>query len=240
MSYILKIENMTKRYNDYTAVDNLSLQVKKGEIYGFLGPNGAGKTTTIECVLGLKCYTEGQIHLDTREGYEKIGVQLQETMYHRKIKVCELIKLMSSFYKDTIDSTTLINRFRLKSKLNDYVENLSGGEKQKLTLLLALINDPEIVFLDELTTGLDPESRHEVWHILKELNKKGLTIFMTSHYMDEVTKLCDRITIISKGKEKITGTIDDVISKSGCPDLESAYLKYIHEEIKDESINCIN
>lgn len=231
MSTILSIENLTKKYGNYTAVKNLCLKVNSGEIYGFLGPNGAGKTTTIECILGLKKYKKGTITINITNGFEEIGVQFQETKYHNKIKVYESLELMASLYKNTSNYNKLIERFGLKEKTNNFVEDLSGGERQKLSLVLSLINNPQIVFLDELTTGLDPEARREVWTILKELKQSGLTIFLTSHYMDEVTKLCDRITIISKGKEVVTGDIKTILAKSDCDNLEDAYLKYVNGEV---------
>ncbi len=231
MKSILKIENLRKDYGNYTAVENLSLEVAYGEIYGFIGSNGAGKTTTIECVLGLKKYSKGNIKIEVKGGFEEVGVQFQETKYHSRIKVYESCQLMSSLYKKTKDYNKLLEQFGLKEKVNNFVEDLSGGERQKLSLVLALINNPKIVFLDELTTGLDPRARQEVWGILKKLKDDGLTIFLTSHYMDEVTKLCDRVTIISKGKEVITGDVNTIITKSGCDNLEDAYLKFIDGEV---------
>jgi ABC-2 type transport system ATP-binding protein len=232
---ILSVKNLTKKYNRFTALNNLSVEVFRGEIYGFLGPNGAGKTTTIECILGLKKVDSGKINLldnpKREELFQRVGVQFQSTQFHNKIKVGESCELMSSLYHHPADCEQLIREFGLDGKKNNYVAQLSGGERQKLSIVLALINQPEIVFLDELTTGLDPEARRIVWETLKQLKKRGLTIFLTSHYMDEVTKLCDRITIIKQGEELITGTVDSVIQESGADNLEDAYLQFIQQEV---------
>lgn len=234
MQNILHIRNLTKKYKDKIAVHKLNLAVEKGEIFGLLGPNGAGKSTTIECVLGTKAKNEGQVELlgqklgnYNKELFQQIGVQFQASHYPDRIKVKEMCELMASLYAYTVDWRVLIQEFSLESKLNQLVSSLSGGERQKLSVVLALINSPKIVFLDELTTGLDPQARREVWYYLRLLQEKGVTIFLTSHYMDEVEALCNRVLIIHNGVQVISGTPEEIIQKSDAKNLEEAYLHYI-------------
>lgn len=234
---VLKVSALKKTYNNLIAVDNLNLEIKKGEIFGLLGHNGAGKSTTIECILGTKKMDEGEVILlgmnpikERIKVFEEVGVQLQESHYQNKIKVKEICEITQVMYKNPLDYEQLLRDFNLYDKKNNFVQELSGGQKQKLSVLLALIPNPNIVFLDELTTGLDPKSRREIWNYLKNLNNKGLTIFMTSHYMDEVEHLCDRICILKRGKVIITDTPQNVVFKSGRENLEEAYLAYTGEE----------
>ena len=219
---VIEVEQLTKVYRETKAVDDISFSVEKGEIFGMIGPNGAGKTTTIECIIGLKKYHQGNICVlgndprkDRNELYSKIGVQLQETSYQDKIKVKEICDLFASFYKNPSTYKNLLERFDLKDKLNTYVQNLSGGQRQKLSIILALIANPEIVFLDELTTGLDPQARRSMWEYVKELKEEGRTVFMTTHYMEEAEYLCDRICIINNGKIIALDTIENIIAQSG-------------------------
>lgn len=234
MQHILTVTNLTKKYKEKIAVSKLNLAVEKGEIFGLLGPNGAGKSTTIECILGTKAKDEGQVELlDQKLGsynkrlFQQIGVQFQASHYPDRIKVKEMCAMVTSLYSDTVDWHTLLQEFSLEDKQNQMVSSLSGGERQKLSVVLALINAPKIVFLDELTTGLDPQARREVWHYLKQLQERGVTIFLTSHYMDEVEVLCNRVVIINNGAEVISGTPAEIIRKSGAKNLEEAYLHYI-------------
>lgn len=234
---VLKVEGLKKLYNDFVAVDDLSLEVKKGEIFGLLGHNGAGKSTTIECILGTKKINSGRISLlgmnpykDRKKLFQKVGVQLQESNYQSKIKVREICEVTKALYLEPKDYEELLTEFGLYERRNNFVESLSGGEKQKLSVILALIPNPSIIFLDELTTGLDPKARREIWSYLEKLKHKGITIFLTSHYMEEVQYLCDRIAILKKGRVIISDTTENVILKSGCENLEEAYLSYIGEE----------
>ena len=237
MEQILKVTNLTKKYGASTAIKNLSLEVFKGEIFGFLGRNGAGKTTTIECILGIKKFQDGTVELlgqdpkkNRKHLFEKVGVQFQASYYPERIKVCEICELIASLYKTSVDWKLLLEDFDLNSKTAEFVNNLSGGEKQKLSIVLALINDPEIIFLDELTTGLDPKSRRDVWKYIRKLRDNDITIFLTSHYMDEVENLCDRIAIIEKGVEIVNGSIQDVIAESKKDNLEDAYLYFVGDD----------
>ncbi len=239
MSTIIEVKGLRKQYGNKVAVDNLSFQVKKGEVFGLLGHNGAGKSTTINCILGLKKLDGGEATVlglkaakSRKQLFERVGVQLQQSCYQDRIKVEELCQETAALYKNPADYKQLLEAFSLNEFKKQYVSTLSGGEKQKLSVLLALIPQPEVVFLDELTTGLDTAARREVWKKLRELKEKGVTVLLTSHYMDEVEALCDRICIIQEGKEVISGTVKEVVEKSPYERLEEAYLWYMGEEIE--------
>lgn len=234
------VNNLTKKYGNYTAVDNLSFQVRKGEVFGLLGANGAGKSTTIECILGTKKADSGMVSIfgcnprkDRKNLFQKIGVQFQECDYQPEIRVSELCEETVCLYKNPSDWKELCNRFGIGDKLNTAVKSLSGGERQRLFIVLALIPDPELVFLDELTTGLDAKARRGVWKILSDLKSKGLTILLTSHFMDEVETLCDEICIIRQGKAVFQGTVEQAKEASGCEKFEDAYLALSGEEAEE-------
>jgi ABC-2 type transport system ATP-binding protein len=236
---IIEVSHLKKKYGAKTAVDDLSFTVKKGEIFGLLGHNGAGKSTTIECILGLKTYDSGNVSIlgmqaakSRKQLFEHVGVQLQNNCYQDKIKVAELCQETAVLYESGADYKELLKKFGLDTFEKQYVANLSGGEKQKLSIVLALLPKPELVFFDELTTGLDTAARREVWKILRELKTQGLTVFITSHYMDEVEALCDRICIIKEGKKIVSGTVAEVVANSPYDKLEEAYLWYMGEEVE--------
>ena len=202
MSEAIFVEGLTKSYSGKTVVDHLSLSVKSGTVFGLLGANGAGKSTTIECILGTKEADAGTVRLlgqnpksHRRALFERIGVQFQEGDYHREIKVSELCEETASLYRSPADWRKLCEKFGIGDKEHTPVKGLSGGERQRLFLVLSLIGQPELVFLDELTTGLDARARRGVWKTLESLREQGLTIFLTSHFMDEVEALCDEICI---------------------------------------------
>lgn len=237
MRNIISVESLKKAYKSKIVVDNLCFSVKKGEFFGLLGHNGAGKSTTIDCILGLKNFESGTVRIldmnpkkSRKELFERVGIQLQSSSYQDKVKVYELCEEISVLYKEADDYKRLLKEFSLEKIKNNYVSSLSGGEKQKLAILLALIPKPEVIFLDELTTGLDAEARREVWKQLNKLKKEGVTLLLTSHYMDEVEELCDKICIIKNGKEVISGTVEEVISSSPYTKLEDAYLWYMEKE----------
>ncbi len=218
---VIKVENLVKRYKNITAVNDVSFSVEEGEIFGLLGPNGAGKTTTIECIEGLRKPDSGNVEVlglnplkDRKRLYNMIGVQLQETSYQDKIKVWEICQLFSTLYSKTLSYELLLKDFGLYEKKDSYISKLSGGQKQAVSIVLALIPDPKIVFLDEITTGLDPQARRNVWEMIKKLKKKGKTVFMTTHYMEEAENLCDRICFIKSGKIKALGTVSELIKAS--------------------------
>lgn len=204
---MVDVKNLSIRYGDIKAVDDVSFFVDKGEIFGIIGPNGAGKTSTIECIEGLRTPESGSVSVtgldpqkDRQKLYNVIGVQLQETSFQEKIKVWELCRLFSSMYESPRDYNELLERFGLGDKKKAKVVKLSGGQKQKLSIILSLIGKPQILFLDELTTGLDPEARRTMWGLIKSLRDEGITIIMTTHFMDEAEHLCDRIALMIGGK----------------------------------------
>ncbi len=243
MEKALSVSGLCKSYKGVSAVGNLSFDVEKGEIFGLLGHNGAGKSTSIECILGVKKSDSGTVKVlgmtpakERKKLFEKVGVQFQETNYQQKIRVDEICRVTCSLYKNPADWRKLLDTFGLNGMEKRMVSELSGGERQRLSVLLALIPNPELVFLDELTTGLDAKARRDVWKYLHKLKENGLTIVLTSHYMDEVETLCDRICILKKGKAVISGSVAEVIKNVSCSNLEDAYLLYSGEENEDESV----
>ena len=241
MQEAIKVEHLSKSYGNLRVIDNLNLSVKSGTVYGLLGANGAGKSTTIECVLGIKKADTGTVSIlehdpkkDRTHLFQKVGVQFQESSYQAEIKVGELCEETACLYKNPADWQKLCREFGIGDKLKSEVKNLSGGQRQKLFIVLALIPNPELVFLDELTTGLDTKARREVWKMLSKLKDEGLTIFLTSHFMDEVEVLCDEICILKKGKAVFYGTVDQAKEQSGCTNFEEAYLYFSGEEAEAE------
>ncbi len=229
----IEVQDLNKSYHQRKAVESLNLSVFPGEVFGLLGANGAGKSTTIECILGTKKPDRGRISIlgmdpgkDRKKVFERVGVQFQEANYQEKITVEELCEVTRSLYETTADYRPILQQFGLSDKLKSKVGELSGGQRQRLFIVLALIPDPEVVFLDELTTGLDPRARRDVWKCLSRMKEKGLTILMTSHFMDEVEALCDRIMILKKGRNIFHGTVQEAIAKSPYEKFEDAYLWY--------------
>ena len=233
----VSVRNLTKSFGERKVVDDLSFDVQKGEVFALLGHNGAGKSTTIDLILGLKAPDGGSAKIlgmdaarHRKQVFERVGVQLQNTEYQPNITVEEACIEYASLYAAPADYPQLLEQFGLGALRKNFVSGLSGGERQKLSVVLALIGSPEIVFLDELTTGLDAVARREVWRTLKQLKAQGLTIFLTTHYMEEAEALCDRVCIIRSGKKVMEGTVDEVIAASGRKDLEEAYLFCMGEE----------
>ena len=188
-------------------MDDVSLRVREGEIFGLIGPNGAGKTTTMECVEGIRRPDRGSIRVlgldplrDEAKLQDRIGVQLQQAQLQKRIKVWEAVDLWSSLYPRTVDGDRLLDQLGLTEKRDAWFMTLSGGQKQRLFIALALINDPEIVFLDELTTGLDPQARRTIWELVGDIRARGKTVFLTTHLMEEAERLCDRVAIIEHGR----------------------------------------
>jgi len=207
MKKIIEVKNLTKNYGNLAAVNNVCFEVQKGEVFGLLGENGAGKTTTLEIIEGLRQATSGKVKilgLDFRKNQakikQKIGVQLQSSAYYNFLKLKEILDLFASFYDKKIETDKLFEIVGLKSKANQYVSALSGGQKQRFSIIASLINDPEIVFLDEPTTGLDPVARRNTWEIISKIKEQGKTIVLTTHYLEEAEFLCDRVAIMEKGK----------------------------------------
>ena len=208
MRSVIQVYGVRKSYGRTLAVDEVSFEVNEGEIFGLIGPNGAGKTTTMECVEGIRRPDLGSISVlgldpfrDVYKLQERIGVQLQQAQLQKRIKVWEAVDLWASLYKKkSVDGERLLEQLGLTDKRDAWFMNLSGGQKQRLFIALALINDPEVVFLDELTTGLDPQARRAIWDLVRGIRERGKTVFLTTHLMEEAERLCDRVAIIEHGR----------------------------------------
>jgi ABC-2 type transport system ATP-binding protein len=205
---VIRVSGCRKTYGSTVAVDDVSFEVLDGEIFGLIGPNGAGKTTTMECVEGLRRPDRGSITVlgldpfrDVYQLQERIGVQLQQAQLQKRMKVWEAVHLWASLYrKNSVDGDRLLDQLGLTDKRNAWFMTLSGGQKQRLFIALALVNDPEVVFLDELTTGLDPQARRAIWDLVRGIRERGKTVFLTTHLMEEAERLCDRVAIIEHGR----------------------------------------
>ena len=221
---VVQVAAIRKTYGSTVAVDEISFDVHEGEIFGLIGPNGAGKTTTMECVEGLRKPDRGAISVlgldPIRNVYalqNRIGVQLQEAQLQKRIKVREAVGLWASLYDKPVDGTRLLEQLGLSDKREAWFMTLSGGQKQRLFIALALINDPEVVFLDELTTGLDPQARRAIWELVRGIRGRGKTVFLTTHLMEEAERLCDRVAIIDHGLIVDVGTPAQLVLRH-CPE----------------------
>jgi ABC-2 type transport system ATP-binding protein len=219
---ILQVENLVKHYGDVQAVRGVSFEVQEGEVFGLLGPNGAGKTTTVEILEGLRDADSGRVrvcgldpHVNSTELKHEIGAALQSTSLPDKLRVMEALRLFASFYKRRRNPEELLKRFGLEEKRNTFYSKLSGGQKQRLALAMALINDPQVLFFDEPTAGLDPQVRREIYDIIEELRRDNKTILMTTHYIEEAERLCDRVAIVDHGKVIVLGTPRELKQRSG-------------------------
>jgi ABC-2 type transport system ATP-binding protein len=213
MADIISVTNLVKKYNDFTAVDDISFSVKQGEIFGILGPNGAGKTTTLEIMETLKPLTSGIVLIDnidvTKKPWDvkrRIGVQLQSTAFYPEVRLTELLDMFAAMYDVKIDPIKALREVELEDKARSYVKQLSGGQQQRFSIASTLINQPKVIFLDEPTTGLDPQARIHLWDMVRKINKSGVTIVLTTHYMDEAEQLCNRLAIMDHGKILKIGT----------------------------------
>jgi ABC-2 type transport system ATP-binding protein len=218
----LSVRNLRKTYKDVVAVDGLDLEVCSGECFGLLGPNGAGKTTTIEICEGLTEADSGEVEVlglrwrsDSRELRQRLGIQLQETQLTDKLTVAETIRLFRSFFRNGPPPEQVIALVQLEDKANSRVGNLSGGQKQRLALACALVGAPDLLFLDEPTTGLDPQARRQLWELIEQFKKEGTTTLLTTHYMDEAERLCDRVAIMDHGKVIALGTPRELVASIG-------------------------
>jgi ABC-2 type transport system ATP-binding protein len=221
---VVRVENIRKAYGKTVAVSDVSFEVQRGEIFGLIGPNGAGKTTTLECVEGLRSPDRGAISVlgldPVRDVYrlqDRIGVQLQEAQLQKRIKVREAVALWASLYRTAVDADRLLEQLGLTEKRDAWFMTLSGGQKQRLFIALALINDPELVFLDELTTGLDPQARRAIWDLVRGIRQRGKTVFMTTHLMEEAERLCDRVAVIDHGRIIDIGSPASLVRRH-CPE----------------------
>jgi ABC-2 type transport system ATP-binding protein len=225
MRTVIEVSGVRKTYGKTVAVEEASFAVNEGEIFGLIGPNGAGKTTTMECIEGLRKPDRGTIAVLGLDPYRqvyklqnRIGVQLQQAQLQKRIKVWEAVDLWASLYeKKSVDAAHLLEQLGLTDKRNAWFMNLSGGQKQRLFIALALINDPEVVFLDELTTGLDPQARHAIWDLVRGIRERGKTVFLTTHLMEEAERLCDRVAIMEHGRIIDIDTPESLVRRH-CPE----------------------
>jgi ABC-2 type transport system ATP-binding protein len=241
---VVQVANVRKTYTSFVAVEDVSFEVYDGEIFGLIGPNGAGKTTTLECVEGLRTPDSGRISVlgldpvrDVEMLQQRIGVQLQEAQLQKRIKVKEAVGLWASLYsKSPADGEKLLEQLGLIEKRNAWFMTLSGGQKQRLFIALALINDPEVVFLDELTTGLDPQARRAIWELVRGIRQRGKTVFLTTHLMEEAEKLCDRVAIIERGRIIDMDAPENLVRRH-CP--ERAVVLATDDVLAEERFNRI-
>lgn len=217
---MIVVKDLKKRYGDKQAVDGVSFEVKKGEIFGILGPNGAGKTTTLEMMETLRSIDGGSVEIDGVDVAENpqqikylIGVQPQSPAFQDKTKLTEVIELFAAAYGEKVDAMEFLRDVDLEEKANNYVEDLSGGQKQRLSITTALVHGPKVFFLDEPTTGLDPQARRHLWDLIEKVRNKGISVILTTHYMDEAEILCDRIAVMDNGKIIATDTPKNLIKQ---------------------------
>ena len=222
MTAVIEVTGLTKHYGGQAVVDDISLHVDKGEIFGILGPNGAGKTTAVECMEGLRRRDGGEVRIlgldpltNRHRLHQRIGVQLQETQLQEKLRVREALELYASFYPNPADWHELLERWGLTGKADTRFAKLSGGQKQRLFIALALVGNPEVVFLDELTSGLDPGARHATWDLIAQVRDSGVTVVLVSHFMDEVEELCDRVAILERGRIAALDTPAGLVDRAG-------------------------
>jgi ABC-2 type transport system ATP-binding protein len=248
---VITVENLTKKYGEFEAVKGISFEVYEGEIFGLLGPNGAGKSTTLEIIETLRKKTSGKvmvagIDLDESPGEIKklIGVQLQTSGFYPSLKLVELIELFGGLYNEPVKPLELLKLVNLEDKANSKFKELSGGQKQRFSIATTLINKPKIIFLDEPTTGLDPQARRNLWELIKEIRSGGTTVIITTHYMDEAEVLCDRIAIIDEGRiisiDSPDKMIDDLVAggferpkQVKAANLEDVFIHLTGKEIRE-------
>ncbi len=243
MAQAIEVSDLRKFYGSVRAVDGITFEVQEGEIFGMVGPNGAGKTTAIECIEGLRRPDGGGatvLGMDPqRDGYElreRIGVQLQEASLPNRIKVWEALDLFAAFYRRSVDWPSLLEQLGLAEKSNGSFAKLSGGQKQRLFIALALLNDPDLVFLDELTTGLDPQARRAMWDLVRSIRERGKTVFLTTHFMEEAERLCDRVAIMDQGRIVALDTPENLIESLG---VENRVVFSVNGRFDEESLGAV-
>jgi ABC-2 type transport system ATP-binding protein len=237
MEEVVVVKNLSKSYGNVQAVANVSFSVHRGEIFGLLGPNGAGKTTTIECILGTRRPDKGEIQIlglnplsDRRRLYARVGVQFQDSAWQTGIRVDEICMATACLYEPQPDWYPLLKKFDLTKLLRQPVSVLSGGERQKLSILLACLHSPELIFLDELTTGLDPLARREVWRFIQLLRDEGISIILSSHYMDEVETLCSRALVLKDGRTLACDSITALVAAGSGRNLDESYIQLLEAQ----------
>ncbi len=220
MSAAIRVEGLVKRYGSFTAVNDISFDVKEGEIFGILGPNGAGKTTTLEIIEGLQKPTAGRVNVlggdvlkEANRIKSRIGIQLQASAYFNYLSLLEILRLLASFYPKSADANELLNVVGLEDKGKSRIDQLSIGQRQRFTVAASLINDPELVILDEPTTGLDPQARHNLWDLIRDINHRNVTVVLTTHYMEEAESLCQRLAIMDRGRIVAIDSPSNLISQ---------------------------
>ncbi|SEP51929.1 ABC transporter ATP-binding protein [Amycolatopsis saalfeldensis] len=228
---LIEVTELTKRYGNRVAVDGVSFTVERGEIFGILGTNGAGKTTAVECLQGLRTADAGTISVlgldparDRDELRRRVGVQLQESRLPEKLRVREALELFASFYPHPADVDSLLRRLSLEAHERAYFGRLSGGLKQRVSIALALIGEPEVAILDELTTGLDPHARRDTWKLVEGVRDGGVTVLLVTHFMDEAERLCDRVAVFDAGRVVATGTPAELLGTTGKSTLDDAFV----------------
>ena len=249
---IISVKNLIKNYGDFKAVKDISFDVYEGEIFGLLGPNGAGKSTTLEIIETLRTKTSGQVIVDgldldkePDEIKKIIGVQLQSSGFYPSLTLLELIKLFAGLYNKKVEPMELLKKVNLQDKAKNKSKELSGGQKQRFSIATTLINQPKIIFLDEPTTGLDPQARRNLWELIKEIRDNGATVILTTHYMDEAEQLCDRIAILDEGKiiklDSPDKMIDELVASGferpkqvKAANLEDVFIHLTGKEMRDE------
>jgi ABC-2 type transport system ATP-binding protein len=219
---VITVQHLVKKYGEFYAVNDVSFSILEGEIFGIIGPNGAGKTTTVECISGLRVPNSGSInisglspHKDRNRIREFLGVQIQESSMPPRLRAGEAVELFASFYPNPLNSDDLLETLGIKNVKNSVYKKLSGGQKQRLSIALALVGNPKIAILDELTTGLDPEARRETWALIENIRDRGVTVILVTHYMDEAERLCDRLALINHGKLVVLDTPEAIAAQAG-------------------------
>lgn len=249
---IITVQDLVKKFGDFTAVDNISFSVHEGEIFGILGPNGAGKTTTLEIIETLQKQTDGHVWVDGVNTLEhpwevkaRIGVQLQSSNFYPELNLVELLHMFAAMYDVEADPMNMLRKVQLEDKAKSYANKLSGGQKQRFSIASTLVNKPKIIFLDEPTTGLDPQARLNLWEMIREIKKEGTTLVLTTHYMEEAEILCDRLAIMDHGKIVKIGSpkefIKDLLGsgfkkevKPAPANLEDVFLHLTGRHLRDE------
>lgn len=249
---IIVVKDLVKKYGDFTAVKGISFEVKEGEIFGLLGPNGAGKTTTLEIIETLREKTSGEVWVDgfnldkqPQEIKNIIGVQLQAAGYYPNLNLVQIIDLFAGLYNRTVDPMKLLDTVNLREKAKNKYKELSGGQKQRFSIATTLINEPKIIFLDEPTTGLDPQARRNLWDLIRQVRDRGTTVILTTHYMDEAEELCERIAIVDSGEiislDTPSGLVDKLIASGfkrekevKAANLEDVFINLTGKEMRGE------